>query len=234
MPGKKEEEIIRGLLKISQAISSELYLEDILSLIVTVTAEVMKSKICSLMLIDEKKQELIIRATQSISQQYIKKPNLKIGEGVAGRVVKDNKPMAIHDIAKSRLYKYKAIAKKEGLCSLLCVPLNVKGKVIGAIDIYTATPHKFTKKEINVLTTVANQSAIVIENAELMVKTKVIQEELETRKLVEQAKGILMKRQNLTESAAFKKIQKLSMNTRKSKKEIAEAILLNEKLTNKF
>ncbi len=230
MPKRKEEEILRGLLKISQAISSELYLEDILSLIVAVTAGVMKSKICSLMLIDVKNQELVIRATQSISQQYIKKPNLKIGEGVAGRVVEENKLMAIPDIAKSRLYKYKIIARKEGLCSLLCVPLNVKGKVIGAIDIYTTTPHKFTKKEINILTTVANQAAIVIENAELMVKTKVIQEELEVRKLVERAKGILMKTQNLTEAEAFKKIQKLSMDTRKSKKEIAEAILLNEKL----
>ncbi|MFC2062142.1 GAF domain-containing protein, partial [Elusimicrobiota bacterium] len=214
MPVKEEEKIIKGLLKISQAISSDQYLEDILNLIVTVTAQVMKSRICSLMLIDEKKQELVIRATQSISNNYIKKKNLKIGEGVAGTVVEENRPMTVIDVTKNSKYKYKAIAKKEGLCSLLCVPLNVKGKIIGAIDVYTSFPHKFSKSEVNILTTVANQAAIVIENSELLVKTRVVQEELEVRKLVERAKGALMKRLEITEEQAFRKIQKLSMNTR--------------------
>ena len=80
---------IEALTKISSAITSESYLEDILRLSVTVTAEVMKSKICSLMLLNEK-NELVIRATQSVSDEYNKKPSLKAGEGIAGKVVKDN------------------------------------------------------------------------------------------------------------------------------------------------
>ena len=76
---------IEALSKISQTITSNLYLEDILRLIVMVTAEVMTSKICSLMLIDEEKGELVIRATQSISEAYNKKLPLKVGEGIAGR-----------------------------------------------------------------------------------------------------------------------------------------------------
>ena len=66
----------------------------------------------------------------------------------------------------------------------------------------------------------------MIENAELMVKTKVIQGELETRKLVEKAKGILMRQHGLSEDEAFKKIQKQSMDTRRSMRDIAEAIIL--------
>jgi AmiR/NasT family two-component response regulator len=77
---------------------------------------------------------------------------------------------------------------------------------------------------------VANQAAICIENTELMVKTKVIQEELETRKLVERAKGILMKHHGLSEDAAFKRIRKASMDSRKTMREIAEAILLTERM----
>ena len=77
-------EQIKALSKISKAIASEHYLEDILKLIVAVTAQVMGSNICSLMLIDEKKHELLIRATQSMSEDYNKKPPLKIGEGIAG------------------------------------------------------------------------------------------------------------------------------------------------------
>jgi AmiR/NasT family two-component response regulator len=80
------------------------------------------------------------------------------------------------------------------------------------------------------LTAVASQAAICIENTELMVQTKVIQEELEVRKLVERAKGVLMKRQGLTEEEAFKKIRKTSMDNRKTMREIAEAILLTEKI----
>jgi len=217
---------IETLSKISEAVTSSLYLEDILKLIVTVTAEVMNSKICSLMLLDEKTQKLSVKATQSISEAYNKKPNLRLGEGIAGKVALSGEPMIVKDVRKDPHYRNISIAKNEGLCSLLCVPLHVKNKVVGALNLYTAKPHKFTKSEIDVLLTVANQAAIVIENAQLLVKTKVVQEELEARKLIERAKGILMKTQGHSEEDAFKKMQKLAMNTRRSMREIAEAIIL--------
>ncbi len=219
-------EQINALTKISKAIASDIYLEDILRLIVTVTAEMMGSNICSLMLIDEQKKELVIKATQSVSEEYNKKPPLKLGEGIAGKVAKENKPIAIKDVTKEKEYKHKDIAKREGLCSLLCVPLAAKGRVIGTINCYTSTPHDFTETEINILTSVANQAAVAIENAELMVKSKVIQEELEIRKRIERAKGILMKEQGLTEEEAYLKIRRYSMDSRKTMREVAEAIIL--------
>lgn len=220
------EEQIKALTKISKAIASDIYLEDILRLVVTVTAEIMGSNICSLMLIDEEKSELVIRATQSVSEEYNKKPPLKLGEGIAGKVVKENKPLVIKDVSNEKEYKYKDIAKREGLCSLLCVPLAVKNRVIGAINCYTSEPHDFTETEINILTSVANQAAVAIENTELMVKGRVIQEELETRKRIERAKGILMKEEGLTEEEAYLKIRKYSMDSRKTMREVAEAIIL--------
>ena len=222
----KTTDTISALSKISKAISSDLYLEDILKLIVTVTAEVMNSRICTLMLLDDKKQNLVIRATQSISEEYIKKEPLKKGQGIAWKVVNENKSIVISDVLKEPGYKYKDIAKKEDLVSLLCVPLAVRNRVIGALNCYTSKPHKFSKTEINVLTSVANQAAIAIENTELMVKTRVIQEELETRKATERAKGILMREQGLTEEDAFRTIQKYSMDRRKPMKEVAEAIIM--------
>ena len=217
---------ISALSKISKAISSDLYLEDILKLVVTVTAEVMNSRICSLMLLDDKKENLVIRATQSISEAYIRKLPLAKGEGVAWKALKENRPIVIADVLKEPSYKYKDIAEKEVLVSLLCVPLAVKGRAIGVLNCYTSKPHKFSKTEINILTSVANQAAIAIENTELMVKTRVIQEELETRKVTEKAKGILMKEEGLSEEDAFRKIQKYSMDSRKPMKEIAEAIIM--------
>lgn len=224
---------IEALSKIGKAITSDLYLDDILRLIVTVTAQASGSKVCSLMLLDEDKVELVIRATQSISEVYNKKPPLKLGEGIAGKVALEGKPIVIYDVTQEKEYKYKDIAKKEGLASLLCVPLLVKNKAIGVINLYTSQPHKFTKNEINIITAIANQAAMVIENTELMVKTKVIQEELEARKLIERAKGILMKQENISEEDAYRMIQKHSMDNRKSMRQIAEAIILAAEMKKK-
>ena len=231
---KKQNENIQGiteaLLKIGEAITSDLYLEDILKLIVTITAEVMGSKICSLMLLDPKKQELTIKATQSISKEYINKNPLKVGEGIAGKVALENKPAAIVNIMESEHYKYKDIAVKEGLVSMLSVPLHVKKNVIGVLNIYTSSSHKFSEYEINFLSAVADQAAIVIENYRLVVESQVIREELETRKSVEKAKGIIMKELHLSEDEAFKKIQKFSMDNRKPIREVAEAIVLSSEM----
>lgn len=224
---------LEALSKISKAITSDLYLEDILRLIVTVSAQALGSNLCSLMLLNEK-NELVIRATQTVSEAYTKKPPIKIGEGVSGKVVQDNKPAMVYDILKEKNYKYKEIALKEGISSLLCVPLSVKGKVIGVLNLYTSEPHKFTKNEVEVLTMVANEAALVIENTELLVKTKVIQEELENRKLIERAKGMLMKERKIDEPEAYRMIQKFSMDSRKTMREVAEAVILSNDMKGKL
>ena len=220
------DEQIKGLSKISRAITSDLYLDDILGLIVSVTAQVMGSNICSLMLLNEKNNKLEIRATQSVSEEYNKKPPLVLGEGVAGKAAKLNQAIVLKDVTKEKEYKYHDVAKKENLRSLLCVPLALKGKVIGVINCYTSTPHKFSQLEIEILTSIANQAAVAIENTELMVKSRIIQEELESRKVIERAKGILMKDEGISEEEAYLKVQKFSMDRRKTMREIAEAIIM--------
>jgi len=159
---------INALLEISKAISSGLYLEDVLRLIVTVTANLMNSKICSLWILDEKDQKLKLKATQSISEEYLKERSLAMGEGVVGHVALGNQPMAILDVLKEPLYKEKELAKKEGLVSMLSVPMCIKDRVIGVINCYTSYPHPFSKGEEEMLTTVANQAAVCIENSGLM------------------------------------------------------------------
>ena len=164
-PKSKE---INALLEISKAIASGLYLEDVLRLIVTVTANLMDSKICSLWILDEKDKKLKLKATQSISEEYLKERNLAMGEGVVGHVALRNQPMAILNVFKDPLYKEKDLAKKEGLVSMLSVPMCIKDRVIGVINCYTSYPHPFSKNEEEMLTTVANQAAICIENSGLM------------------------------------------------------------------
>lgn len=218
---------LKTLNKISRAIVSDLYLEDILKLIVTLTANVMKAKVCNVWLIDEKKQEFNIKATQSMNQEYLNKRTIKLNEGVVGLVAKEKKAKIIFDVLKEERYKEKKLAKKEGLVSMASIPMMVKDKVIGVLNVYTNRPYEFTKAEVILLSTIANQAAVAIEKTELIVRTKIIQEELDTRKKTERAKGILMEERNINESEAFSLIRKSSMDKRISMKEIAEAIILS-------
>jgi GAF domain-containing protein len=226
---------IEAISKVANLITSGLYLEELLRLVVQVTAEIMNSKISSLMLLDPDKKELVVKATQSISESYNKKPNVKLGEGIAGLVAKNNKPLCILDIREDNRYLNREIAKKESLCSLASVPLAVRGRVIGVLNCYTSKKHKFTKPELDVLTALANQAAVAIENAELDLRARSAEEALTTRKLIERAKEILSQEANILPSEAYRLIQKQSMDSRKSMREIAEAIILAKdiKLKNK-
>lgn len=228
------EKYIKALSDISSAITSDLYIEEILKLIVMVTAKVTGLEICSLWLVDDSNNEKKIRlkATQAIDPEYVKDRSLDYNEGIVGYVVMNNEPLILEDVLKDPRFKEKEMAKKLGLASMLSIPLQVKkGEVVGVLNCFTAVPHDFTEPEINLITAVANQAAVAIFNTELMVKSKVIQEELETRKLVERAKEIIMNRKNISGNGAFRWIQKQSMNSRKSMRQIAEAILLSEDLS---
>lgn len=224
---------IEALAKVASLITSGMYLEELLRLIVQVTAEIMNSNISSLMLLDPDKKELVVRATQSISEAYNKKPNVKLGEGIAGKVALTNKPIVILDVKEDSRYLNQDVAKQEGLCSLASVPMAVRGKVIGVLNCYTSKKHKFTSHELDLLAAVAAQSAIAIENAELDLRARSAEEALTTRKLVERAKDILSQEANILPSEAYRLIQKQSMDSRKSMREVAEAIILTRDIKNK-
>jgi two-component system, response regulator PdtaR len=236
MEAKKTEmgdKYIKALMDISRAITSDLYLEDILKLIVMVTAKVTGMEICSLWLIDESvtPNKIRLKASQAIDPDYIKERSLCMDEGVVGFVATSKKPLISKDVLNEPRLKEKEMARKLGLVSMVSVPLEVQdGKVIGVLNCFKAESHIFSKTEVNLIQTVANQAAVAIMNTELLVKTQVVQEELETRKLVEQAKEILMKRRNKSGEDAYRWIQKRSMSTRKSMRNIAEAILLSAEL----
>ncbi len=217
---------VETLSQVSATITSGRLLEEILHLLVTMTAEMMGSAICSIMLLDPEREELRIAATQSLSEVYRSKPNLKVGQSISGRALKERRPIAVLDVTKDPGYTYPDLARKEGLCSLLSVPMLVKDKPIGVINSYTAHEHSFTAEERKVLQAVANQAAIAIENTSLMEKSFEMQEALEVRKTVERAKGLLMRSKHISEEEAFRLMQRQSMDTRRSMRDIAEALLL--------
>jgi signal transduction protein with GAF and PtsI domain len=196
-----------------------------------VTAKVTGVEICSLWLIDniEGQKKIHLKATQAIDPDYVKDRSLNPGEGVVGYVLANNRPVMIKNVLDEPLFKEKEMARKLGLVSMVSVPLQVKNKdVIGVLNCFTAKTHAFSETEVNLITAVANQAAVAIFNTELMVETRVIQEELEIRKLVERAKEILSRRRDMTGEQAYRWMQKRSMDSRKSMKTVAEAVLLSD------
>jgi len=186
----------------------------------------MQTKVCSLMLLDEKAGELKIAATQALSPAYTSKGNVKVGESVSGKVVQSGKPLAIPDVTSHPDYGYPDVAKTEGLVSMLSVPMRIKDRMIGVINCYTKQPHDFSEIEVRTLQVVANQAAVAIEHTRLQEENFAVKKALEDRKIVEQAKAILMEQQGMKEGEAYKLMQKTSRDNRTSMAEFSRSVIM--------
>ena len=85
--------------------------------------------------------------------------------------MKDRRPIIVLDVSTERDYMYPDMAKKEGLCSLLSVPMMVRDKALGVINSYTSAPHVFTSEEVKLLQAIANQAVVAIEHTTLIEKS---------------------------------------------------------------
>lgn len=224
------EKQIEVLFQISRALVGKQDLDEILHEIVIRTADLIDSKICSLMLLDEKKEHLVIRATQSLSATYRDKPPIRVGRSISGKVVQSKKVLQTEDVTTDPAYGYPAIAKQEGLRSLLSVPMMIADEVIGVLNCYTAEPRHFSPPEIQLVQTITNHAAIAIEHMRVVAEQMEAKAALETRKSADLAKRILMQRYRLTEEDAHRLLQKMSMERNKPLREISDALILAAEL----
>lgn len=158
---------LETLLRISQKLTSTLNLGQLLSLIMGSSARVMGAEASSLMLLEEESGELIFHTTWK-GKKEIKKLRLKVGEGIAGWVAKTGKPLLVKDVKRnprfaSRFDRTTSFKTK----SLLCVPLKVKDKIIGVVEVLNKIEGSFSKEDLRVFTALASQAAVAIDNARL-------------------------------------------------------------------
>ena len=102
--------------------------------------------------------------------------------------------------------------------------------MVGVLNCFTSAAHEFSSTDLNLLSAVANQAAVAIHTSELIVRTRLIEEELRSRKTIERAKEIVMERLKINGEEAYRWLRKRSMDGRKSILEIAEAVLLSVEL----
>lgn len=164
------------LAEASKTITSPLYLEEMLRLIVEMATGTLDARLCSLMLLDEGSGELVLTAAHRAGERYQTQPALRAGEGIVGLVAQTGQPVAVPDVLEDPRFVHKEMARAEGLRALLAVPLAVRDKIIGVFNCYKDRPHQFTPQEISLFSTLANQTALAIENSSLIVRSAVVRE----------------------------------------------------------
>ena len=170
--------LFQSLASISQTINSTLNLDDALNVITREACQLMRCKLCSLVLLDETREFLELRASHGASELYRQKPPLSVGESLLGIVVRRKKPLQVENVQASGIYQHVDIARREGLVSLLSVPLIFSGRSIGALNVYTGTLYSFSNEEIRILSALAELSAIAIEKARLYERLVDVEEQL--------------------------------------------------------
>jgi signal transduction histidine kinase len=170
--------LFESLVSVSRTINSTLNLDEALRVITKEACELMRARMCSLMLLDESGEWLDLRASFGAGDAYIKKPRLSAAESLLGVVVRRKKPQQVANVQADARYQNVDLARREELVSLLSVPLIFAGQAIGTLNVYTARPYVFSNEEIQILSALAELSAIAIEKARLYERVVDVEEQL--------------------------------------------------------
>ncbi len=170
--------LFESLSSVSRTINSTLNLDEALRVITREACELMRARMCSLMMLDESRQWLDLRASYGAGENYIKKPRLSVEESLLGVVARRKKPMQVANVQTSSRYQNVEVARREGLISLLSVPLLFAGQSIGTLNVYTSRLYNFSNEEIKILGALAELSAIAIEKARLYERIVDVEEQL--------------------------------------------------------
>jgi len=149
------------LLKITSAISATRDPEDVVVLTVESVKTAMDVKGCTLFLVDRKTDELKIAGSYGLSRNYLDKGPVSSLKSIAESIKEG--PVAIYDVSDDPRLQYPEEAQKEGIASILSVPMNVHDRVLGALRVYTAEPWEFTLEDVNFVHAVAQIVGMAID-----------------------------------------------------------------------
>src|SRR6266571_3625661 len=170
--------LFESLASVSRTLSSTLNLDDALKVITRESCVLMRAKMCSLMLLDQTREWLELRASFGAGNAYLRAPRVSVEESLHGIIVRRKKPLQVENVQVSSRYQNVAVARREGLAALLGVPLLFAGQAIGTLTVYTGQPYSFSNEEIRILCALAELSAIAIEKARLYERVVDIEEQL--------------------------------------------------------
>ncbi len=155
----------RSFRDVSTLISKSLDLNEVLDSITKNLARSLITKGCAIFLLSKVENRLKLQSSYGLSDGYLNKGPLDAEQSIVGCL--DGKPVFVLDAITDPRIQYRAEAEKEGVASILSIPISAKGQIIGVLRIYTAKPHEFTENETEFILGITEMGGIAIENANM-------------------------------------------------------------------
>lgn len=201
----------------------------VLSRVVHLVSTVVRCDSCFIYVLSD--DALVLSASKNPHPDVVDRLKLRVGEGITGWVAEHRQPVAVdrHAFEDPRFQVFNELPE-DRYEAFLSVPVLSRGKLVGVINVQHRQPHHHSQREIQLISMLGFLVGAEIEMARLEGENTELSERLETRKVVDRAKGILQRDLRLTEEEAYLTIQRQSRQRRRTKKEIAEAIILADDL----
>lgn len=167
LPPRTHRDYYTALYQAALTISSSLELDQVLQSIAKSTTEAMQVKACGLRLLDQELGQLKLSSVYGLSENYLSKGPVEVHASLIDGEALHGSPVIIADAGTDPRFQYKEAAREEGIVSVLCVPLEVHGKAMGVMRVYTGEPREFHEEDVQFLSVLASLAALAIENARL-------------------------------------------------------------------
>lgn len=201
----------------------------VLNRIVDFACSLIQCDSCFVYLLEDNR--LVLRASKNPHSELVDHLGLRLGQGITGWVGWHREPVAISEKAlQDRRFTRFRNLPEDSFEAFLSVPILCRSKLVGVINLQHRKPYRHTEHEVRLLSAAGYLVGAELERARLEMEISELSDRLESRKLIERAKGVLQRDLALDEEAAYRAMQQESRQRRKSMREIAEAILLNEDL----
>jgi uroporphyrinogen-III synthase len=224
---KHKDPALNFLHELSRRMATPNPLREVLERVIEFVSSVAKCDSCLVFVLED--DELVLRGSKNPHPDEVGRLTLSLGEGITGWVAQHREPVAIGSNAfHDPRFQFFNELPEDRFESFLSVPVLCRGRLVGVINLQNREPHSYSKQEIRLISTMGFLVGAEIEMARLEEKSSQLSEELETRKVVERAKGILQRGARLSEEEAYLTLRRQSRQQRKSMKEIAEGIIGNE------
>jgi uroporphyrinogen-III synthase len=204
-------------------------LHEVLTRMVEFASALVHCDSCFIYVLEE--NQLVLRSSKTPHPEAIDRMKLLVGQGITGWVAEHREPVAIPEqAARDPRFHFFHELPEDSYEALLSVPLMCRGRVVGVITLQHREAHTYPSREIRMISAIGFLLAAEIELARLEEANSTLTKQLQTRKIVERAKGILQRDLQLNEEQSYLMLQRQSRQKRKPMKEIAEAIILSDEV----
>jgi uroporphyrinogen-III synthase len=227
--GTEQWETIELMHAIGRRMAASDPLHAVLNQIVDFIDTLLRCDSCFIYVLEE--SQLVLRASKNPHPDVIDHLGLHIGQGITGWVAEHQEPVAIDAGAlRDPRFRFFKNLPEDSFEAFLSVPILAHGRLVGVINVQHRQPHHYTPWEVQTISMVGFLVGAQIEMARLESENSALSGQLETRKLVERAKGMLQRELGINEDQAYHMMQRESRQRRKNMREIAEAVILSEEL----